>query len=573
MSDSFLEKVLPKLGLLCFEYHSDGYFSCVGESPHWAMELFPCVRNRFPKILPGDISPFLENFLIDAEEFWRQNTGSVMRSGYWTESIQTAQRTPQVQGSEVNLEALVLTLEGKFLLLLEVSEVKFFETFHWLQTAREDRLDSTLELKESASQMMRASLFDALTGLPNQQAFYIQISQGLERIKRDSTQCLLLLKLTLDRFQSICATLSQDRGDQCLAQLAQRLKRYCREYDVVARLGEDAFGLLLHHTDDISTDVFIQQLMTELRSPYQFRSETIYTTNSIGVLRIEEAEQEVESLMGNVSLALRQAKSYGRDQYCIYDDALRDRQVQHLTLEQGLLAALDNRELVAEYRPLFSRQVNQFIGFEALLEWPQSAYSSEGLWILAETSGLGVRLAIYAAEFCLSSLRRRSHHPLTIVMHCTPQSLSDSRYQQLLVTLREESHENDTVILKLRDVAKLPPIHELKLVLQRLTALNLKLCLSLSDLETIPQLKDWFELMQLIAVDPGRHNLDVGLKRMAHPELRHWTSGTPKLFAEHVNDQHHDPIIADLGVDLCCGDFFSEPLPLEEFNSLLRSQQ
>ena len=547
MSDSFLEKVLPKLGLLCFEYHPEGYFSCVGESPNWAMELFPCVRNRFPQILPCDISPFLENFIIDAEEFWQRNTESVMRSGYWTESVQTSQKTPQVQGSEINLEALVLTLDGKFLLLLEVSEVKFFETFNWLQTAREDRLGSMFELKESASQMMSASLFDALTGLPNKQAFYIQIAQGLEQLKRDSLQTFLLLKLDLDRFQTINATLSQDWGDRCLVQLAKRLKRYCREHDVVARLGGYTFGLLIHTTTDHNApDGLIQHLMAGLRSPYLLKSQNIYTTYSIGALLIEDAHQGAEEVMGNVSLALRQAKSYGRDQFCLYDHALRDRQVSQLMLEQRFLTALENRELVAEYRPLFSRQINNFIGLEPILAWPQSADASpDGLRDLARSSGLGARLATDDVEACLPILRHRSSNaPFTILIHASLQSLFDYRYQQALITLRNTSLASDTLILKLYDIVTISAIEELMQPLATLDALNIKRCLSLSELDGVSDLKDWFQSIQLISIDPGRHNLDIGSRWMAHPDLRDWQAGTPQLFAEQVNRQTHDPIIA-----------------------------
>lgn len=573
MSDSILNKVIPKLGLLCFEYHAEGYFSCVGESPNWAMELFPCIRNRFPRILPCDISPFLENFIVDAEEFWQQNNGSILRSGYWTESVQSTPKTPQIQTSEIHLEALVLTIDGRSLLLLEVSEVKFSESFHWLQTARTERLDSIVERKETASQMMSATLFDALTGLPNEQAFHIQISQCLERLRRNPTQHFLLLKLTIDHFQAIDATLSQEWGNQCLMLLAKRLKGYGEDQDVVARLGPDTFGLLIHHRDAIAHDEFVQQLIASLRSPYQWKSQQIYTTNSIGVVKIEDARQTVEQLMGNVALALKQARANGRDQYCTYDLALRDRQMADFKQEQDFLKAFHHHSLVAEYRPLFSRQANQFVGLEAILEWPLAAYSPEELRTVAKAQGLEAQIATQEIESCFPVLSHFSANlPITLLIHASPAALWDRGYQQALLSLTERMKQNDTVILKFNRGSTSVSIDELAPSLQILTDLNIKLCVSLSDLEGVSQVPAWLQVLDFLSVDPGRHNLTMGSIKMVHPELKSWKTDQPKLLAEQVNSHHHDPMIADLGIDLCCGDFFSEPLPLQALKTLLQSQ-
>ncbi|MGI8432580.1 MAG: sensor histidine kinase, partial [Chthoniobacterales bacterium] len=114
----------------------------------------------------ADASPFLENFLIDAEECWAAGGATRAVSGPWIEQAS--------DGSEASLEATALTLAGQPALLLEKLGEVFEKKKAILQHAREtviayQRLNSETQKKEillsCIAEEMNAALANAITAL------------------------------------------------------------------------------------------------------------------------------------------------------------------------------------------------------------------------------------------------------------------------------------------------------------------------------------------------------------------------------------------------------------------------
>jgi diguanylate cyclase (GGDEF)-like protein len=90
----------------------------------------------------------------------------------------------------------------------------------------------------------RPAIMDPLTGLMNRQAW----EERLPDLMRDADNarvpvCLLLLDL--DDFAEFNRTHGEDEGDRLLKDVAASLRGHVRQTDVVARVGGDAFALLL----------------------------------------------------------------------------------------------------------------------------------------------------------------------------------------------------------------------------------------------------------------------------------------------------------------------------------------
>ncbi|HEY1694294.1 MAG TPA: sensor domain-containing diguanylate cyclase [Polyangiaceae bacterium] len=93
--------------------------------------------------------------------------------------------------------------------------------------------------------------FDTITGLLNQRRF----REELEREHGRSTRAwdsYAVLRLDVDGMSAINDESGVPVGDQVLEQTASRLKKCLREYDVVARLEDDEFALLLPGADAIA---------------------------------------------------------------------------------------------------------------------------------------------------------------------------------------------------------------------------------------------------------------------------------------------------------------------------------
>jgi signal transduction histidine kinase/CheY-like chemotaxis protein/HPt (histidine-containing phosphotransfer) domain-containing protein len=139
-ANSIFESFLAGQGYALFEYLGDGDFRLLGEWPDWCANIWGAQPNSDQLIGLADKSPFLENFLVDAEEFWRAHSPGSANSGNWIER--------GADGSEIPLEASARSLDGKRILLLQNLSETFGQQQQWFQTARNSLLEHEKLLKE-----------------------------------------------------------------------------------------------------------------------------------------------------------------------------------------------------------------------------------------------------------------------------------------------------------------------------------------------------------------------------------------------------------------------------------------
>ena len=158
--------VLRALGFVLFEREEAGMLRLLGEVPGWLVQLWPEVIQNDRALQLAEASPFLENFLIDAEECWRKGGTERAESGPWIEQDGTAE--------PVQLQAVAMTVAGRNILLLERLGEAFEARKTVLQRAREtaiahQRLNSEIQKKEillhCVTDEMSAALANIITSL------------------------------------------------------------------------------------------------------------------------------------------------------------------------------------------------------------------------------------------------------------------------------------------------------------------------------------------------------------------------------------------------------------------------
>ena len=127
-----LPEFLRELGFLLLLHKGHGRFELLSPVPGWLTELWELPPHS-SEITIAEKSPFLENFLFEAEAFWDSNRKGVCQSETWVE------KSPA--GREIPLEAIALQWEGKRYLALRSAEPQFQERMQLLQTARNSLLD------------------------------------------------------------------------------------------------------------------------------------------------------------------------------------------------------------------------------------------------------------------------------------------------------------------------------------------------------------------------------------------------------------------------------------------------
>lgn len=163
--DSPAIAVLETLGFALFSREASRALRLVGAAPAWLQQLWPELVAAGAELPVNAASPFLENFLIDAEDCWRAGDGRI-GSGPWVERDAT--------GADVNVEAAALTAAGQPVLLIERLGEVFEAKKLVLQKARENviawqRLNAELQKKEillhCVAEDMTAALANSITAL------------------------------------------------------------------------------------------------------------------------------------------------------------------------------------------------------------------------------------------------------------------------------------------------------------------------------------------------------------------------------------------------------------------------
>ncbi len=229
-------------------------------------------------------------------------------------------------------------------------------------------LADALDRQATEDSIRHRALHDALTGLPNRTLFLDRLEHALSRLPRYRSLAAILF-LDLDRFKLVNDSLGHQVGDELLAAAAPRLKQAVRASDTVARFGGDEFGILLEDiADEHAAIEMAERIAAVFTRPFVLAGSEHFVTTSIGIALARGGEL-ADELIRNADTAMYRAKERGSARYEVFDEAMRDRAMVRLRLENDLRRALERDELRLEYQPVVSLRDRSIVSVEALVRW------------------------------------------------------------------------------------------------------------------------------------------------------------------------------------------------------------
>jgi diguanylate cyclase (GGDEF)-like protein len=252
------------------------------------------------------------------------------------------------------------------------------------------------ELSAAAGQVEFLLNHDVLTGLSNRQALARSIGASLDEW-RGRHMPALVATINLDKFKRLNEALGHHAGDQALVAVTWSLQALLRPEDLLARIGNDEFVVLLPGLgDDSVARDRLRQLMQAVHREFKTANGgAIPLTCSIGYAIFPQNGDDAGALLGNSALAMRRAKLLGGGQIQHFSDELKAAFERKLALESQLRAALDHQELFLLYQPKIALKDGSVAGLEVLLRWQHPTYGliSPAEFIpVAEEAGLIVEI-------------------------------------------------------------------------------------------------------------------------------------------------------------------------------------
>lgn len=406
---------------------------------------------------------------------------------------------------------------------------------------------------------------DPLTGLANRR-FWNAALEG--RLKSDRVPPTGILLLDVDRFKDINDALGHAVGDALLVEIAKRIVDCSECRWLTARLGGDEFAVLIKG-DEHAVIRSANCIVASMERPIEVGGHTVQVELSIGIKIIDQTGCDAQQAMVDADLALRSAKTLGRNRHVLFEPPMRAENDNRIQITSQLEGALQNGEFELYYQPQLRLSNRAVVGMEALLRWnhPVRGLLAPDEFLTAlETSSFDIPIGRYV----IASACKQARHwqdlgiPVRIGINVSASQLYGD---DLPSTLHEEMTRYGTAAtlleIEVTERVALGNVEKIRSVLERINAMGVTIAFddfgtgfaSLCSLMQFPldRVKIDRRFVTDVTTDTSSAKLTSGLVHLCH-------SLGFEVIAEGVETLEHEAFLRTQNCDEVQGFLYSRPL-------------
>ncbi|MCC3357939.1 putative bifunctional diguanylate cyclase/phosphodiesterase [Bacillus sp. REN16] len=429
--------------------------------------------------------------------------------------------------------------------------------------------EQTVKLKESEDKLHKLAFYDSLTYLPNRYFFQKYVRDLIRNCLKKE---IAIIFIDLNQFKQINDTLGHEAGDMLLKATGNKLKTLQADNRQVFRLGGDEFVVVHSVENREEVHQTLDMIVKEFSSYFTISGQDHYITASIGVSMYPENGEDLDELVKYADIAMYISKEMGGNTVQFFDESMKNKFQQRLTIENSLRIAVDKEGFEQFYQPkIFAGKIT---GIEALLRWndPVLGTVSPGVFIeVAEEIGLISQIDEWSL---VQACRQNKQWQLNNLLHVPISvNLSAKHFQQeFLVSMVKNALENSGLepkYLKL-EITESVFISDQQRVAERIQKLKeLGVQISIDDFG-----KGYSSLYQLLKLPIDEikidrkfiHNIDKNDKKAllvkAIFDIAHGLQ--LNVVAEGVETWDECGMLVDMGCDEIQGYLFSRPISKED---------
>lgn len=430
--------------------------------------------------------------------------------------------------------------------------------------------------RKSADQMRWEMMHDGLTGAANKRSFNQALAHELtQRTEHGGYSALLLIDL--DRFSMIEEQAGRPLADRLLADVVARLKERLRQNDVLARLEEDHFALMLSGVQLDNLISLADAAREQIRQiTFQMYGKTQQLSATVGVGVISSDTPSAEYVLEQSRIACQTAKRRGGNQTQIHV-AQADQRIAR-ELDAGwttkLKEALHEDRFLLLTQPIVRAQENG--NGELLFELLIRMLNRDGEQIapsvfvpLAERVGMMDKIDLWVLNQALKHLRALSSTPeVCFTINLSNLTVQDSSSLRLMEEqIKASGVDPKRIIFEVTETSEISSLHSARRFIQTLKQLGCRFALddfgtgfsSISHLKHLPV--DFVKLEGSLICDLQESDRDRTMIS-AITQLAH--SLGLQVIAEHVDSPESLKWLKGCGLDFVQGHFLGEPQSMSE---------
>ncbi len=443
-------------------------------------------------------------------------------------------------------------------------------------------VNDVTDVRQLARSIEYQATHDPLTNLANRKLFEQALDHAILGAATTHSS-LALLVVDVAEVATINAALGREAANAILRTASERIANSVQEPDMVARLGEDRFGLFfpgLAHED--SAKYFAHKVKRALVRPFDVGGLHQVVGASIGVSFFPRDARDSRSLIMAAERAVMRAKQTGGDRIHYADQEGSPSDWKRARIAQTLRHALHGNEMELHFQPQVTANAGCMAGVEALLRWsapdgrryppPDVIAVAEELGLTSEISAWTLKTAYEQAQtWELGDLQ-----PLRVSVNLAPMQFLDPKLPAMIDGLLSgEAARGIRLALEITEESLILDVDAARRIMEQIRDMDVDLFVddfgvgyaSLVYLKKLPLsgLKIDRSYVQDALLDPGDAAIVRAIIVLAH-------SMGLQVVAEGVETKGQLDFLRCENCDEVQGYLISRPLPTQQLVSWLKSR-
>ena len=428
-----------------------------------------------------------------------------------------------------------------------------------------------IDLKKTIQKMERLTIYDSNTKLPNKYLLTQILKKSIANTNRNSHSIALIL-ININEFNCERETLDDYNKDEIFNKIAKAITRTTREGDVIAKLKNDTFAVVLEQLHD---EKIVPKIVHKVLNAINLSSENnLEIQCNAGVALAPNDTKSVKELFSYSQTALDDATYQGDCIYRLYSDTIVNSSMINIAYEDALRDAINNKKLELYYQPQINLQTDIIVGAEILLRWNCKKYGHvppEIFIPLADETGLIHKIGYFVLDEATIQLKEFNDQGYDISLAINL-STNQVKYQNIVKMLehsiKKSSCTPQNLVLEITEDALYQKKDEAIKLLQDIKNLGAKITIDRfgSGHSSIASLRNF-----------SLDSLKIDSSFLEDEKLLSSIIQTAKalglqVIGQNVEHPSHLEFLREEKCDLYQGFIKSKPVNIKKFKEMLREQ-